>query len=278
MRVSSIDLYSNDNLVTTFDVNQRDVRNPYILKGITGLDADSIVPQFYGQGAESGSNFHDMALEPREIVMKIGLNPNYLIGHAASDLRGTLYRAIASSRKGTIQLRFNEDAATVGAITGFITKFEGPLNNKDPEVTITMRCDDPIFKSLYIASAIVSEFVSDTIVITDPTSTSPHGFKLKLTFDDTLFSFLMREQEIDPDWFFQIDYTFIAGDELYLSSEAGDKYAYRVRSAVTLQLMDLIVPGSMWPVMFPGENNYWISDTADITFNEWYWYETHWGV
>ena len=154
MKVSSIDLYSNDHLVTTFDVNQRDVRNPYILKGITGLDADEIVPQFYGQGADSGANFNDMTLEPREIVMKIGLNPDYRIGHHPADLRGHLYRAIASNRRGTIQLRFNEDSATVGAITGFVTKFESPIGNKDVEVTLTMRCDDPIFKSLYVVSAI----------------------------------------------------------------------------------------------------------------------------
>ena len=115
-------------------------------------------------------------------------------------------------------------------------------------------------------------------VITEPVSTSPHGFKLKLTYTDDVSGFEMQEAADFADWEFQINYEFLDGDELYLSSEIGDKYAYRVRSAVTLQLMDLIEPGSMWPMMFPGENRYSIANDTLITINEWYWYETHWGV
>jgi hypothetical protein len=275
MRVSSIDLYSNDQQVVQFDVNGPDVRNPYILKGITGLDAESIVPRFYSQGAETGNNFYDMALEPREIGMKIGINPNYNLGHEPSDLRGDLYRAIASSRKGTMQLRFNDGPACVGAIEGFVTNFTGPLNNKEVEVTINLRCDDPIFKSLYLASTIVTDLDETNPLLIDPISTSPHGFKFKLTFSGSVNPFTI--QDPDDDWFFTVNYAFLSGDELYFSSESGDKYLYRVRSAVTLQLMDLIEPGSVWPIIFPGENLFEIVGTSFV-WNEVYWYDTHWGV
>jgi hypothetical protein len=274
VRVTSIDLYSNDLRVLTFDLVGPGALNPYILKGITGLDAESIVPRFYGQGA-SGANFYDMALEPREIAMRIGLNPNYNLGAKASDLRGDLYRAIASSRVGTIQLRFREHNADVAAITGFVTKFESPMTNKESEVQLTIRCDDPIFKSLYVVSSILADLDEASPLIIDPVSTSPHGFKFKLTFTGTVEPFVIEDSS--GDWSFQINYEFLSGDELYFSSEVGDKYLYRIRSAVTLQLMDLIEPDSVWPILFPGENQFEITGST-FNWNEVFWYETHWGV
>lgn len=275
MRVTSIELYSNDSRVMSFDVRGPDARNPYKLKAITGLDADSIVPRFYATGEVSGHNFYDLALEPREIAMRIALNPNYNHGSEASDLRGDLYRAIASNRRGKLQLRFKENNDDVAAIEGFVTKFEGPLTNREAEVQLTLRCDDPIFKSLYITSVIIDDMDPDEPTIIDPVSTSPHGFKFKLTFNDDQPGWAMGAP--DNDWLFQINYSFLDLDELYMSSEIGDRYLYRIRGGVTLQLMDMLEPGSVWPIIFPGENHFEIGGST-IDWNEIYWYETHWGV
>lgn len=280
MRVDRIDLYSNNHEIARFDVNILDVRNPYIIKVITGLDADQIIPRFYGQGSISGSKFYDLALEPREIAMRIGLNPNYNVNVNPSDLRGDLYRAIASSRNGQIQLKLVNDEAVVGQIFGFVSKFEAMLFANEPEVQLTMRCDDPIFRAEYLTSAVLGDtdlIGTGGMRLNDRVSTSPHGFKFKLTFTGSVNPFTITNDITAIDWQFKINYPFISGDELYFSSEAGDKYLYRVRSSVTVELMDKIEPGSVWPIMFPGDNLFEIIGNL-FTWNAIYWYETHWGV
>jgi hypothetical protein len=221
-----------------------------------------------------------MKLPPRELVMRIGLNPNYNLNQRAGDLRDGLLRMISANRGGKIQIRFNEDAVTTAAISGFITKFVGPITNKEPEAQITVRCDDPLFKSLDITNAIVSAIADSPFEIIDPISTAPHGFKMKVTFTANHSNFVMAPPGGSPDWEFQINYAFLTGDQLYISSEVGDKYVYRVRSAATLHLADLIAPGSIWPLMFPEDpNEFSISGhNDDMTIDEWYWSDTFWGI
>lgn len=280
MRVHRIDLYSNDKEVARFDTDGPNRRNPYILRATSGLDAEQITPQFYGQGAETGVDFTSLSLEPREVVLRIGLQPDYSVGNTPGDLRSNLLRAIASNRRGTVQLRFYENEVVVGILEGFITKHQSNLSGKDSDVFITIKCDDPIIRSQGVTSALISGFADPALpIIIDPISTSPHGFKMKVTYTNDRYGFEMSHQSDFPDWEFQLNYDFLDGDELYISSEANDKYIYRVRSAVTLHLTDTLEPGSLWPIIFPGENDFSIGGVpTDITINEWYWYETHWGI
>lgn len=278
MRVQRIGLYSNDKEVATFDTARVSPKNPYILRAVDGLDAEQITPKFYGQGINTSANFTNLALEPREVVMRVGLRPNWRAGGTPSDLRSNLQRAIASNRSGLVELRFFDDEVVAGVLEGFITKFNAPVSSKDSDVFITVKCENPMIKS----SGITSQNNLDTLdkfdpVINDPVSTSPHGFKMKITFNDAVNPYIFSDPVATGEWQLRIDYAFLAGDELYLSSEDNDKYLYRVRSAVTLHLMDALALGSVWPIMFPGENQFHVN-TADYDYDEWYWYETHWGV
>lgn len=276
MRIDRIALYSNDSEIVNFNMTGPDPSNPYTIKGITGLDAEEIVPRYYAAGLLSGTKFNELALSPREVGILIDLKPNYRLSQHPADLRGTLMKAIASSRSGQIQLRFIEGGVCWGAIQGFVTKFEAPVSSKTSEVKFTIRCDDPIIRSLSVTSQDgLASFDTDEPTIIDPISTSPHGFKIKLTFTGSVNPFVIA----DPagDWEFQLNYAFLSGDELYLSSEYGDKYLYRIRSAVTLNLMDVLEPGSIWPMLFPGENAFEITGNT-FDWNEIFWYETHWGI
>lgn len=278
MRIQNIALYSNDTQIVNFDMTGPDVRNPYVIKAITGLDAEEIVPRYYSSGLITTNRFNEMTLAPREITMRIGLKPNYQISQHPADLRDKIMKTIAASRTGLIQLRFIQDGVCWGAISGFITKFEAPVTSKDTEIQFTMRCDDPIIRSLTVTSQIELEDLNPEsgFYINDPISTSPHGFKFKLTFNAPQ-SLLVIYDNPDPDWRFWMNYGFETGDELYFSSEYGDKYLYVVRAAVTTNLMDTLQPESLWPMIFPGEN-FFIFTTDNFVFNEIFWYETFWGV
>lgn len=279
MRVQRIGLYSNDLEVATFDFEGPKPRNSYILRAVDGLDAEQIIPQFYGQGDVSNANFSSLVLQPREVVMRIGLRPNWRVGETPAMLRSNLQRAIASNRKGTVQLRFFDDEVAVGVLEGFITKFNAPTSTKDTDVFITVKCENPLIRSLDVTSQIVAEVdLGEIVVINDPISTAPHGMYLKFTFTGNESEFVIREPGGSPDWSFEIAYSFLTGDQLYISSDENNKYVYRVRSSVTLHLADKLSIGSTWPLMFPKENSYLVENDESLTLNEWYWYDTFWGV
>jgi len=277
MRVQRIDLYSNDLEVARFDTAGPNRRNPYVLRSVAGLDPGQITPRFYGQGIETGINFTELALDPREVVMRIGLQPKWTIGNTPADLRDNLLGAIASNRSGLVQLRIYENEVVIGLLEGFIIKFEDTISSKEAEVTLTIKCEDPIIRSMDVTSAIIATLGSPPTII-DPISTAPHGMKMKVTFTADSTNFVIAPPGGSPDWSFELNYAFLTGDELYISSEYNDKYVYRVRSAVTLHLTDTLEPGSHWPLIFRGENQFSLVDSADITINEWYWREAHWGI
>lgn len=275
MRTTSIGIWSNNIEIVHFNLTGPDPSNPYTIKAITGLDIEEITSQYYASGSVSGTPYNDLMLSPREITMRIALKPNYRTGRHPADLRGTLLKAVASNRTGLIQLRFNDSGVCWGAISGSITKFESPVTTRDTEVQFTMKCEDPVIRSLTVTSQIVSELDNDEPVLIDPISTWPHGFKFKLTFTGSVNPFSIEDP--NGEWKFQIDYAFLSGDELYFSSEYGDKYLYRIRSAVTLNLMDTLDSASIWPMIFPGENVFEIvGNTFD--WDEVYFYETHAGL
>jgi hypothetical protein len=275
MRVERIDLYSNDLEIVRFDVDGPNPMNSFVMKGVTGLGADDIIPRFYGEGANSGTKFHQLTLQPREVAIKVGLVPDYAY-ETPGDLRTRLLKAIASNRSGTVQLRFYESETVVGVLNGFVIKFDDTLTAKESEVTLTIKCNDPIIKSLNVTSQILDDLSVTDPVVNDPVSTSPHGFsfKAKILADTTQFRI---EGPTPADWTLTIDYAFLTDDEIWLSSEDGNKYIYRFRSGTPIGLMDVLDPASVWPVLFPGENVFQIG-AASIEWLEMNWYETHWGI
>src|SRR5688572_9752340 len=278
MRVQRIDLYSNDLEVARFDTVGSNRRNPYVLRSVAGLDPGQITPRFYGQGVETGINFTELALDPREVVLRIGLQPKWTLGNTPADLRDNLLGAIASNRSGLIQIRIYENEVVIGLLEGFVIRFEDSISSKEPEVTITIKCEDPIIRSMDVTSQILDGLSTSEPLLIDPVSTAPHGFKFKLTFTaDTVTPFVITDQVSEWDWVFQINYSFLTGDELYFSSEYNDKYLYRVRSAVTLHLVDVVEPGSIWPIIFRGENQMYIVSLGH-EWDEVYWREAHWGI
>lgn len=284
MNVTSIEMYANDKRVFGFDFKTFNGQNPFVIRAATGLDAQDIVPRYYSSGVESATKFYDLALQPREIQMRIGLNPNYKLDNRPADLRDQLMRAIAANRSGEIQLKFLDNNAVVGQIKGFITKFETGLFNKTTDVVLTIYCRDPLIRAEALTTIPITGLDLENLVLTDPISTAPHGFQFVMEstgFTEAFWTLSIREQESNYDWSFDVsvDLSFSEGDELHFSSELNNKYLWQGPGFVTTYLMDKIAQGSVWPIMFPGENTYFI-EIAGFTY-EWdsiSYYETHWGI
>lgn len=283
MKIDSVELHpagSSEVVVMSFRDPSRS--NPYNVKAISGLDAQDIVSRYYS-GSE-GSAKYNLALEKREPVILIGLNPRYDQGENPAILRDALYKMIASSRTGLIQMQFKNGSVIVAAVSGFISKMEAPQFSKSQEVQLTITCRDPMLRSLTPVELDVSSLDPGETEIDDILSTAPHGFKFQVTVTPPYNISSVTMYDTDDggsSWIFVVSPSggFLPGDVFYFSSEHNDKYVYMERDDETIFLADKIAPGSIWPIMFPGMNKFTISG-GDLVFdwNAISYIPTYWGI
>lgn len=278
MKITSVEFHPDgSSAVHTLSFRDPGQANPYNVKGMTGLDADEIVPRFYG--ASGATAFYNLMLLKRNIVALIELNPRYELDETPSSLRDELYKMIASSRKGKVEIQFKNEDDVIASVMASITKTESFLFKETPEVQISFECDEPFLKAPDPVSINVVGLDPSLTVITDSLSTAPHGLKLELSVETVVSELLIYDPD-DPIWAFNVAPSggFLVDDVIHLSSELNDKYIYVVRGGNTIHLADAIMPGSIWPIMFPGDTKLTVEDGANYDWTAISYYPTYWGV
>lgn len=278
MKVTSVELHP-DKSARAMVLSYRDPigQSPYICKGILGLDAEDISSRLY---AGSASDFYDMFPVKREIVIVVELNPNFADEEDFSDLRDNIYKMITTSRRGLMQILFKNGTDSVASISGRVSKVESPQFAKSQTVNITISCEEPWLKSPDIVNVDVSQFKFSRITIYDNLSNAQHGLSFMLHFTEAASRFKFRSPH-DDSWSFEVVPIggFLAGDHLLYSSFYSEKFLYVNRlSGEQVHLVDQLVPGSVWPILFPGMN---VFDYDPDTKIEWDWftyYPTYWGI
>lgn len=293
MKVNRIALWTADKEVVDFPFSPRTDRQAYTAREVIGLDANEIVPKFYGRNANTRARYYLPTIGKREIVIKISLNAKLDVWETYSGLRDVLYKGIASTQDGKMELRFMAGPSVIAKLDGFVTKFEAPLSSAVPDVTMTISCDDgilrsmePIIKDNYDNSAIGQL----KLIIADNDSTAPHGLTFEVQFTDTVvtpFFSIQNKSEPAPDWFFRIAPGIIAGgpngfangDRLFFTNEGAEKSVFMIRGSTTYYLADRIVAGSIWPVVYPGTNTWVINrSTGTYQWNAISYRTAYWGV
>ncbi len=261
-------------LYAEFGLNHADTSQSYILQQGWGFDLDEINPYFYGS---YGSNdFVAMTPRDRLIVMKIRLNPQIQSDETPSSLRDHLYRLIASGRTGLSEVRLMNGGSPVAYIRGHIKKFEADIFSPDPVIQVSISCPDPMFKSVNPVTPTVT-ISSGIATITDNVSTAPHGFDMTLQFSGNDSSpFVVQGKAGTTEWPFQLNYDFITSDRLRIVSYEDQKSVSVLRSGNTIQLMDKIAIGQVWPLMFPGVTQ--LQFPATVTMYAFEYYQYFWGV
>lgn len=280
MRIDSVELHpAGSAFVAVLSFKDPGRANSYNVKTMTGLDPDVIVPRYYGKASNSNDSFYNLAPLKREFGMKIGLNPQFSAGKSYSDLRDDLYRMIASSRTGSVQVQFKYNGAVVAVVTATVSKLEAPQFEKAPEVTITFSSDDSLLKALAATIVPVVGLNMADVNIQDLVSTAPHGFDFTMSFTAASPSLTIADPT-NPSWNFVVTPVggFLNGDVLHFSSDPKNKQLYITRGAATIYLADVITPGGMWPILFPGDNHFSFTSAGAKTITAISHFLTYWGV
>lgn len=286
MKINNVDLYcACSNHVLNLSFRDPSASNPYNVKAIYGLDADEIVSNYYATGSVSENPFYNMSLKSRDVIVRIVLNPNYSIGETVSDLRDNLYRAISTNRAGQVSLRFKDDGVEQASISGFVSKFEAAHFSDTPEIQLTVSCMNPMLKAPNAEIINGADLHSSTPTFNDLVSTAPHGCEMVFTFTESTTLFELKDANV-PDWSFKVappviltDFEFYAGDDLHISSVDKKKNVKLFRGGpLALQLADKVIPNSVWPTVFPGENKFVLGDPTKYQLSTLSHHHTFWGV
>lgn len=282
MNYDEVDLMcACNNEVIHMGLREPGMRKSYILRALLGLDPDEIITK-YQQSNSIGTRFYKMSLGKRELILRISLNPTYVLGETVESLRSNVYRAISTNRTGAVSLRFKSNHFVIGEIKGFIRKIEAAIFSDKPEIQITIDCSrDPLIRAYEETVVDISSFAAPRDAeIDDPLSTAPHGLKVSAFCQTPAATFTIADT--DPHiWSFDVTpgtingvSGFIVGDIINLSSEDHNRYITLTRNEQVIHLAHKVHSGSVWPYMFPGLTTFRVRlgfVYTDIRFKSAYW-------
>jgi len=86
MKVTSVVMYSDEAEIASFALALGETPDRYLIKAMSGVDADTITPRYYSTGLRTGAGLFDFHLPPRELVFRIALAPKYKLDESFSEL------------------------------------------------------------------------------------------------------------------------------------------------------------------------------------------------
>lgn len=242
----------------------------YILKDIEGLgppEVDvSISKTLYAGGVYQGRRPQN-----REVVAKVGLNPDHAVGQTASDLRSSLYGMLTPGSTDNVQLDLLDGANVVASTIGYVSNLEIVPFSNEPQVQVVMPCLQPYLHAPNILFVDPGSQLAPTI---ENSGTAPTGFYMEIIFTGNLSSWALLDVNGKK---MEFNYDFIANDKLAFDTRAGSRGIWLTRDSVTSNIIYSLSTDSVWHQFYGGDN---IFSTSSQAFNwgDVYYLPQYWGI
>lgn len=232
-----------------------DVSNGLYIDDIRGLDPVKATIVSSSFAAIDGTQYQSSRRESRNIVLTIGLEPDYSTD-SVRDLRSRLYEYMMP--KSEVSLTFIHDEADDElevVISGRVESLETALFSEEPAVDISIVCFDPDFVDL-TEVLVEGDTVADTTEITiNYDGTVESGFIFELLVDRALTEFtIYHTPPGKPVRTLDFAANLETGDVLTISTIAGNKSVLLTRTATTSSLLYGMSPQSNWIELEKGAN------------------------
>lgn len=254
----------------------------YLFKAASGLGPPEMFVSI-SDIAVQGGVFQNRRPANRQMVYRIGLNPNHMIDETAEDLRTELYGlltpGIVSYGEDKVLVHFYYNGEYVAEANGWISKMEPVLFTKVPEVQITIDCADPYIQApepYYLPQPI-----DGLNPIIPNIGTAPTGFKLEILFTQGTPFFRLFDGPNPED--IVIDLTlgspyFNIGDTLTINTEPGEREILHDNGSTVKPLIYLLPSSVKWPMLRGGDNPFWTYLYTTFVFTNISYKPKYWGV
>lgn len=230
-----------------------DPTSGFIIEEIDGLDpvkANVVSSSF---ATMDGEQYQSSRRSLRNIVMKLGLEPDWSTG-SVRQLRNRLYDFFMPKSSVSLSFLSDDDDPNVD-ISGIVESFDAPLFTQDPTVSVSILCFDPDFYDPNILTYNGGTVATvDNIALTY-TGTIEAGFIFSLMVNRPISDFTIYN--IPPDGVERnmgFVASLVAGDVLEVCTIPGNKYVTLHRAGSDYSLLYSLSAFADWIQLFPGDN------------------------
>jgi hypothetical protein len=252
-----------------------DKNSKYILKAADGLGPPEFDVNIVDTLFQSGIYLGRRALG-REVVLRVGLNPDWDTGMTPADLRSELYGLLEPRSDNPITISLQNLASQGVAMTeGVVKTFEISQYVKDPEVQITLGCFKPYLWSPVMKNSTTLD-KTNPVMVTDGNMKT--GFIMDLTFTAAVALGAFKITQSGTGHVMQIDRAFAIGDRLIINTIPGERSIKVIPNGGTLtEIVGYLSMTSKWIGLEPGSNTLTMAVTT-YNWNNVQWRDQFWGV
>jgi hypothetical protein len=256
-------------------------QNPIQILDISGLepvDAEITTTPF----AQDGELFLNARLSKRNIVLKLGFNPNW-VDQTVSSLRQMLYKYFLP--KAWCKLRFYSNDMPTVEIEGYVESFEPNIFSQDPEIQVSVLCPQPDFVGIDRTTYYGNDISAIQLSI-EYYGTVETGFELKLDLfgSTTVENFLVQRQRPDLTWD-TFETRLVNANSAYYYYLSTIKNYKRTRYTKISDGSEInqfrnMLTGTSWPLIKPGPNTLkaWRFNYTNATPRAWsLWFYNRYG-
>lgn len=226
----------------------------YQLEEVRGLDPVKADISSSSFGQHDGSQYQSSRRGERNIVMVIGLVPDF-VTNTVQSLRLDLARLLMPKRPVT--LRMIDSDGSVVSIAGRVESFEAPLFTRIPKADISIICFDPDFKSHALTTKTGSSVTDITNTAIQYDGSVDTGFLFEMTVNRAtnelalvLVNSMGESQRVD------FAMALSAGDKIEIGSNFGEKGVWVTKDGLRTPALYTITPNSNFLVLSPGVNQF----------------------
>jgi hypothetical protein len=229
-----------------------DISSGFLVKEILGLDPVKATISSSGFSNLDGSQYNSAVFPNRNILMKLGLRPDWT--NSVWALRSTLYQYLMP--KTPISLRFYTSEGLTVDIPGRVEDCSCPLWQKDPEANISIINFDPHFIDPTPVTFSGSTVTGSTLTTVTYSGSTETGFTLVLNVNRTMSEFTIYVTNPDGR-ILSMDYTgsLVSGDAVTITTVPGSKAAILTHSGSDSSVIYNLTQPIVWPSFAYGVNH-----------------------
>lgn len=243
----------------------------YILKDVDGLGPPDVDVSMVNT-TSSKSFFQSKNPQVREVVLRVGLNPNYSTNETVADLRTQFYGFLTPGGTKTVRIELLNDTEPLVYLTGYTKRIEIAPFSQTPELQITIVCVEKYLTSperIYLSP----ESLERPVIVN--VGTAPVGFhiEMNLTFPSTYWKITNEFGE-----FFRVDYPFTDTHRLIIDTTDNNKGVWvKEGEAEPVSIISGIAFGSTWLELHGGANEF-VTQYSYFYWGDVYYQPQYWGI